>query len=1717
MDIDGSDHQPLVATMKTVTSFNIPDFLNVPPMYNDIMRATDLAPANNKTSLMRNTDSKRESTFLDSSRSPETTIPDIKTHLSSMTELCRERMPDDLRKLPTVGRDHDCVLTAADEAFDRFFDDDTPMTNDDILRDAAERMADEKDVQVVATAIQHMRRARAISASVPLAMMNLHADVSARTLFDSGASYSLISESKFKELQGVLPLLEASSPDGAAPSFEPADGSVSHPLGSACVPLFTTGRRQHVHDERLTHTLWIMQGLSFDVILGCDFFAKHGVVIDYHKSTVAFNRNPNLVAIPFHITQDTVTFRGASNPLVVTDARTLAPGSQHVMQLRVLDGDQLQQGTLQGIVSRFARGHLSCSIVATTLSTMRDGRILVRVANITDDVVLVRQGAAVASFSPVTTIKHGDPILRGDHVLYKQNAKTESVKAGGRDYDNSSIVDSSDRRSACLAPTFLSEEPRKTTLQDVDLSKAKETLSDDQMTRLKNLLEEFSDIFADSGDLPTVSSKLDMKIQLQEGAQPFTANVRRLSPAMRNVMIEEVSKLHGQGVIERSYSPWNANVLLLPKKDGKLRFCLDYRQLNDRTINIASNLPLIQDNLDAMGGARVFTALDICAAYYGVNLHEDSRDYTAFFCPGLGQFRFTRASMGLKTSQQFFVDLSMRMLQKYIYEFVAIYADDLVIFSRDYDTHIDVHLRRVFEMLREYNLKLKPQKVELCATRLRWCGNVISVDGISPDPDRVKAVREMPIPTTIKELRSFLGAANFLRKWIPDFAKITSPLRPLLKKGQFVKPDEKQCATIKHIQDCLISPPVMAHPQWDLPWEIHADASGTAIGAALMNRMPDKSLRVVAVISKALTETQQNYATHEQEALAVLYALETWRTYIYGQRVVVWTDSSALTFLTKPTSRYQGRLMRWILRFSEFDLEVRHKSGVKNVLPDFLSRLTHNGTIEPGIVAPLTVTTRRQKRIMEDKISPAAKRSHEGTPQTEHHRVDKIADDEYKAVKPPTKKPRKFQESKTTQDAEDEVVLVNDNPDTKDPSDTQANVDKTNVPDVNDDEDSGNSDNTFQDVWESLFPGEEFDRDQLDLRPDVQLFHKIDDVKGLFVTRMAEDEWVQKNIDNLRKQVCRPECTTCTHHEECLRRYWRLSVEGVLYKRCAGRPMRNTAEQRRIKNTISAKCECKAGSSCEHYRWIEKKGKICPVRETTVVPKSLVTSVLFHFHGSAMHAHAGVVKTTAKITRRFYWKGITGDIRRWIGSCLPCKQRKTRRNNHSVFPGIMPLLGPWQTVALDFQGPFYETKRGNKYVLGIICTYSKWPICVPLPSRRASDVVRALLEHLICVFSCPRYLIADNAPEFIGKTLTHFCKVFNITKVHTPGYTPSLNPFIERYHGWQSVGMTILTSRWKDDWDLYLPLVAFSYRTSVVRTTGWSPFHLNFGREPNMPTDNVFGEPGRATDECEHVTKMESTLRALQREMSATSDDSTLRDVLREKNKLNRPRFRTGQFVLTFAPKTAEVLPDNMSRKTKMLDRWSEPKRIISEGKGEGYFIVQDAYGNTDDVRADSMIPYEFYYDNKPSVSTRRRFTKHERKALRGNPTVFLPPRIRPNAMIVFPLTMNDGTAGFGVGRAKTEIKGKPGEWDAQWYSNTEESLSGPFRPCWMTTQGTWYTGDQKNTHDVPLMTSQHYQGVITQDRVADVGFELNAEQALDDDVLQHVENHTRFQWSKTQ
>ena len=1103
----------------------------------------------------------------------------------------------------------------------------------------------------------------------------------------------------------------------------------------------------------------------------------------------------------------------------------------------------------------------------------------------------------------------------------------------------------------------------------------------------------------------------------------------------------------------------------------------------------------------------------------------------------------------------------MRMLQNYVYEFVAIYADDLVVYSKDFDTHIDVHLRKVFQKLREFNLKLKPSKVELCTKSFKWCGNLISVEGIRPDPDRVKAVMDMPIPQTLKDLRSFLGAANFLRKWIPHFADLIEPLRPLLKKGQFQSPlSQEQIDAIESLKGRITTQPCLAHPRWDCPWEIHSDASKTAIGAALMNRLPDGSLAVVAVMSKTLNDAQQNYAVHEQEALAALFAMETWRTYIFGQTVTLWTDSAALKFLVQPGVKYQGRLLRWLLRFSEFDMTIRHKKGVTNHLPDFLSRLDTGDSIGTGVVHPLTVTTRaaRKRQHAPDAMSVSNEKPRKRAHLQPTDRVANAEDEKHSRINNDDQTlrrslRRRIPTLKNVQNVAERIRAQSRStartphhrcaPD-KSPPQTEDHQSRSTVrtphhrcaPDSSSSEALDAKDTTeIEEVWTSLFPSEEFNKRQIMLRPDITLFHTIKDTTAHFVKEMTSDEWIQKTMHKIRACKCHGECTACTHHPTCIRRFWRISENGLLYKRCIQKPINPSMNAHRIIQSLTVPCTCHSGSTCLHRQWVldpphtgeqkdQTRQKVRKIREVVVVPETLITSVLFHFHGSAIGSHAGVSRTHNNIVTRFYWRGLTRHVRRWIGACLPCRQRKTSRNHHASFPGIMPVTGPWHTVAIDFQGPFYETKRGNKYVLGIICTYSKWPICVPLPSRKAHLVVRALLEHLICNFSCPKYLIADNAPEFLGTTLTHFCKIFGIKKIHTPAYTPRLNPFIERYHGWQSVGMTILTSRWKNDWDLYLPMVTFAYRTSVARTTGWSPFHINFARDPNLPLDNLLrqetspnmGDPECKT-ECEYVTDMENALRDIRTQLSATMDRSAVRDLLRRKDSLRSHHFTVGQFVLTFAPRTAETLPDGMARKDKMLDRWSEPKRVIEKLGSSGRFIVQDCNGNIEDVIADSMIPYEFYYDGKPSIASRRRFTAAERKILRQNPEAYLPPIIRVGDLVAFPLTMADRSDGFGIGRILQEIhSGRMPEYDAQWYSNDSESLSGPFLPCWIDDQKKWYAGKRKCVNDIPMRTNQYYVGIIRQDRVADVAFELDAESFLPGEVYIHMERHQHFRWRRT-
>ena len=474
-----------------------------------------------------------------------------------------------------------------------------------------------------------------------------------------------------------------------------------------------------------------------------------------------------------------------------------------------------------------------------------------------------------------------------------------------------------------------------------------------------------------------------------------------------------------------------------------------------------------------------------------------------------------------------------------------------------------------------------------------------------------------------------------------------------------------------------------------------------------------------------------------------------------------------------------------------------------------------------------------------------------------------------------------------------------------------------------------------------------------------------------------------------------------------------------------------------------------------------------------------------------------------------------GNTYQALVSLLPkMPNAQTPRPQNVVLPGTMPIPdGPMQTLVMDFAGPFPTTSRGNKYILGIFCPFAKWPICVPLPSRTASGVTRALIEHVIQNYSAPRFILTDNAKEFIGKKMKNFCRVFGVKQLLTKPYTAQLNPFIERYHRIQSACLTILSSKYKNDWDLALPLVTMAYRQSVHTSTGYTPHEVMFGRAPRGQLDHVFDEKAQPTTTPDHVCKLQQGLAEIHKNVQKAIKRSAELNLDRRDALFREITYKPGDWVLVHSPKASEKLPKSVKRKPNMVDQWSEPCRVVCTGKRSGYYVVRDAKGLLQDVRADSMVDYKFYFDNLPAMPPRPRFTARERTVLADDAAAYVPPEIKKDMLVVFPMTLKDGSPGFGVGKAIARL-GRTKNWNCQWYSNAEETIDDVFLPCWLNSNGRWYAAETKKSHDKPLCTHRVYQGNINERTIADAGFRLMADHKLPHEVLSRIHKNPRFAWT---
>ena len=457
-----------------------------------------------------------------------------------------------------------------------------------------------------------------------------------------------------------------------------------------------------------------------------------------------------------------------------------------------------------------------------------------------------------------------------------------------------------------------------------------------QDPQLRALLKKYQHLMPDElpAGLPPRRA-IEHKIELTGDAKPHAPPLRRYSPLEDEEIRKQVTKLVERGHARESTSPWGAMVLLAKKKDGGLRFCVDYRVLNNQTIKNRYALPLADDCFDRAQGARFFTKLDLHSGFWQIRLEEASAPLTAFRTR-FGHYEFTVLPMGLCNAPATFMHLMNSVLRKQLDQFVLAFLDDIFIYSKTREEHL-VHIEEVLKELDRQKLYLKPTKCEWMRPEVEFLGHRIGRGGLSVDPQKIDAIKQWPTPTNATEVRSFLGLAGYYRRFIDNYSLTALPLTELTKDEVEWRWQDKERTAFETLKQQLGSAPVLLLADPKRPYIIHCDASGYAVGACLMQDQGN-GLQPVSYISSKMKPAEANYAPHEKELLALVYACTKWRHYLHnGQPFTVLTDHQSLRYFTTQPD-LSARQARWKDRLAEFDFSIRYIEGPKNVVADALSR-----------------------------------------------------------------------------------------------------------------------------------------------------------------------------------------------------------------------------------------------------------------------------------------------------------------------------------------------------------------------------------------------------------------------------------------------------------------------------------------------------------------------------------------------------------------------------------------------------------------------------------------------------------------------------------------------------------------------------------------------------------------------------------------------------------
>ena len=1064
-------------------------------------------------------------------------------------------------------------------------------------------------------------------------------------------------------------------------------------------------------------------------------------------------------------------------------SRTLIPGKVQNAETLFANGETW----LVEPMSRLTENHqiLICKSLCTDAQVHKT--VPVEVYNPGDEPIRLRRSTCIGKIFPSVVITESEPIpvVEGTDTVQIRRVSKESM----------------------------SDVPEEKELEEM-INETTKVIQPEETKEFKELVYSYRDIFCCKDEPLGMTNVVQHSIDTGD-EKPIKNRMRRTPPGLRQEVLEEEAKMKKLGVIEMSESPWASPVVLVRKKDNTIRYCIDYRRVNGITKKDSYPLPNIQECLDSLSGAKYFTSMDLSSGYWQVGLDEDAKDKTSFYGATGGLWRFTVMPFGLCNAPATFERLMEKVLHELQWQICLCYLDDILVFSKTAEEHMD-RLKTIFDRLRNAKLKLKPKKCHFFQRKISFLGHVVSGEGIATDPGKIAKVMKCPSPKNVHEVRSVVGFMSYYRKFIPKFSEIAKPLIKLTEKNVPFKWEEQQESAFQTLKEALSRAPVLAYPTETDEFILDTDASDVGMGGVLSQIQDGKEV-VISYGSKAFSKTERNYCITRRELKSVVQFTDQFRHFLLGRKFRVRTDNNAVKFMRNMKQQPTGQVSRWLEQLQVFDFDTEHRPGTQHGNADGLSRkpfikCAHCGIKHTGGKKEKRETGKEPTKEVPD--TPKVEKKEMSVPDSE-----KLIQKECK---------RRCAESKTKTERKPNTTRKGASNSTTAPMKRTLEVSNAER------EKDGKKTKTKKEVKSSKMAHRVQQNDSVEKKEkkgknDCQ-------GKNVFATRILRPRgqapsitsWMSGGI-TLDRDLLRDE-------------QWKdpAVVDALVWLRHGIKPERQ--------NILSLSADHK-------FLWAnldvlqEQDGLLVrtiqpkiggTVHSRVVMPRTMRREAISRCHDTATGGHFYFWKTYNTVKKYFIWPGMRKDVQNYCRACHVCATKKNdgrqkRARMHRYDVGM-----PMEEISLDLKGPFPASTKGNKWVLVVVDSFTKWMEAYSLPDSEAETVAAALVDGFIARFGVPYWIKTDRGSQLTGKVFTELCKILEVDHRTSTPFHPQGNAKCERMV--KVVGNLISCHcRTQKEWDDKIPLLTMAYRSTLHEVTGYTPNYLMLGREIFLPLDIMIG------------------------------------------------------------------------------------------------------------------------------------------------------------------------------------------------------------------------------------------------------------------------------------